>query len=98
MKAKIYIAGPYSKGDIVNNVRNVFEAANKLADLGFDPYVPHSAHFWRLLFPHPCKFWLKLDKEFLLCCDAVLRLEGESKGADKEVEKWLRNHQKNYSF
>ena len=38
-----------------------------------------------MLFPRPYAFWLKLDLEFLPCCDAVLRLEGESHGADGEV-------------
>ena len=86
MRAKIYIAGPYTKGDVAINVRNAFEAANKLADLGFAPFVPHSTHFWHMMFPRPYEFWLELDNQFLPCCDAVLRLEGHSSGADKEVD------------
>ena len=85
MKAKIYIAGPYTKGDVAINVRTAFETANKLADLGFAPFVPHSTHFWHMMFPRPYEFWLDLDNEFLPCCQAVLRLPGESSGADKEV-------------
>ena len=83
---KVYIAGPYSKGDVAVNVRNAFEAANKLADLGFAPFVPHYTHFWHMMFPRPYDFWLKLDKQFLPCCDALLRLPGESHGSDTEVE------------
>jgi hypothetical protein len=85
MKAKIYIAGPYTKGDVAINVRTAFEVANKLADLDYAPYVPHSTHFWHMLFPRPYEYWLKLDNEFLPCCDALLRIPGESSGADKEV-------------
>ncbi|HEU4883287.1 MAG TPA: DUF4406 domain-containing protein [Longimicrobium sp.] len=85
MRAKIYIAGPYTKGDVAVNVRTAFEAANTLANLGFAPFVPHSTHFWHMMFPRPYEFWLALDNEFLPLCDAVLRLEGESSGADKEV-------------
>ena len=85
MKAKIYVAGPYTKGDVAINVRTAFEMANKLADLGFAPFVPHSTHFWHMMFPRPYEFWLDLDNEFLPCCQAVLRLPGESSGADKEV-------------
>ena len=85
MKAKIYIAGPYTKGDVAINVRNAFEVANKLADLGFAPYVPHATHFWHMLFPRRYEFWLSLDNEFLPCCNAILRMPGESNGADKEV-------------
>lgn len=86
MKAKVYIAGPYTNGDVEQNVRTSFETANDIADLGFAPFVPHYTHFWNLLFPRPYEFWLKLDREFLKCCDCVLRIDGFSKGADAEVE------------
>lgn len=86
MIARIYVAGPYTNGDIAVNVRNAFEAANRLADLGFAPFVPHATHFWHMLFPRPYKFWLELDNQFLPCCAAVLRLPGQSSGADGEVE------------
>ena len=85
MIARVYIAAPYTKGDVAVNVRSAYEAANRLADLGFAPFVPHATHFWHLLFPRPYEFWLALDNEFLPCCAAVLRLPGESNGADKEV-------------
>jgi hypothetical protein len=39
-----------------------------------------------MMFPRPYEFWLELDNQFLPCCAAVLRLPGESSGADKEVE------------
>ena len=86
MIARVYIAGPYTKGDVALNVRNAFEVANRLADLGFAPFVPHATHFWHMLFPRPYEYWLELDNEFLPCCAALLRLPGESSGADKEVE------------
>lgn len=86
MIARIYVAGPYTKGDVALNVRNAFAAANQLADRGFAPFVPHSTHFWHMLFPRPYESWLELDNEFLRFCQAVLRLPGESSGADKEVE------------
>jgi hypothetical protein len=85
MIARIYIAGPYTKGDVAVNVRNAYEAANRLADLGFAPFVPHATHFWHMLFPRPYEFWLELDNQFLPLCAAVLRLSGESSGADNEV-------------
>lgn len=85
MIARIYVAGPYTKGDVAVNVRKAYEAADRLADLGFAPFVPHATHFWHMLFPRPYEFWLDLDNQFLPCCAAVLRLPGESSGADKEV-------------
>jgi len=83
---KVYVAGPYTKGDVAINVHNAFKIANDLADMGCAPFIPHYTHFWHLLFPRPYDFWLKLDEQFLYCCDAVLRLPGESNGADKETK------------
>jgi hypothetical protein len=85
MRERIYVAGPYSLGDVAENVHKAFKAANDLADLGFAPFVPHFTHFWHLLFQRPYEFWLELDNQFLPCCQAVLRLPGQSIGADKEV-------------
>lgn len=82
---RIYIAGPYTKGDVAVNVRNAYEVANRLADLGFAPFVPHATHFWHMLFPRPYEFWLKLDNQFLPYCEALLRIPGTSAGADAEV-------------
>ena len=86
MREKIYIAGPYTNGDVAVNVRNAFEIANKIADLGFAPFVPHSSHFWHMLFPREYEFWIDLDNQFLPCCDALYRIPGISEGSDKEVE------------
>jgi hypothetical protein len=86
MRARIYVAGPYSEGDVAVNVRNAYTAASELADLGFAPFVPHATHFWHMLFPRPYEFWLDLDNQFLPFCEGLLRLPGESSGADKEVE------------
>ena len=86
MKAKVYIAGPYTSGDVAVNVRNAFKVANELADNGFAPFVPHFTHFWHLIFPRPYDFWLDLDRQFLPCCDALFRLPGKSIGADGEVD------------
>jgi hypothetical protein len=82
---RVYIAGPYSQGDVAINVRNAYLAAHTLADAGFAPFVPHHTHFWHLLFPRPYEDWIRLDLAFLPCCDALLRLQGASAGADMEV-------------
>ena len=42
-------------------------------------------YFWHFLNPKPYETWIKLDEEWVLRCDALLRLPGESKGADAEV-------------
>ena len=81
----VYVAGPYSKGDVALNVRYALEVAEALIDKGFTPYIPHLTHFWHLVFPHDIEFWYAYDLEWLAKCDALLRLTGESIGADKEV-------------
>ena len=82
---RIYVAGPYTKGDVAANVRAAIEVANELADLGYAPYVPHLTHFWHMLCPRPYEEWVALGIDWVRACDAVLRLPGESAGADQEV-------------
>ena len=83
---KIYIAGPYSKGDVEKNGEKALRLADYLANLGLTPYVPHLTHFWHLLYPRPYEWWLKYDLEWLPKCDCVVRMFGDSSGADGEVE------------
>lgn len=89
---KVYIASPYTIGDVAVNVKLQLDTANKLMDLGFAPYVPLLTHFQHLVHPRPYGDWIKLDNEWVLVCDCVLRLGGESKGADAEVELAKKNH------
>lgn len=85
MKKKIYIAGPYTKGDVAVNVRNAIEAASEVAEWGCWPFLPHLTHFWHLVSPRPYEFWCELDNQFLPHCDELIRLPGESTGSDREV-------------
>lgn len=84
-KVTVYVAGPYTKGDVAVNVRNALDAANLLVYAGFYPFVPHLTHFWHMVHPRPYEFWLEYDNEFLKVCDCVLRLKGDSNGADEET-------------
>jgi hypothetical protein len=83
---KIYIAGAYSKGDVAQNVRDAIQAGDYVSRFGHFPFIPHLSHFWHMLAPHEYEFWMKQDEVWLRQCDAVLRIDGESAGADKEVE------------
>ena len=84
---RVYIAGPYSNGDVAQNVRNAILAADKLAQAGLFPLIPHLTHFWHLLCPHDWKFWLEQGLVWLESCDVLLRLPGESEGADLEMQR-----------
>ena len=84
---KVYIAGPYTKGDVAQNVRVAILVGDRLAKAGYAPFIPHLTHFWHLLCPHDWAFWLEQDCHWLEACDCVLRLLGESIGADLEVRR-----------
>ena len=81
----IYVAGPYTGGDPVLNVRKAIEAGEQLIALGFVPFIPHLSHLWHLVSSHDIEYWYSYDIEWLIKCDALLRLPGDSKGADAEV-------------
>ena len=80
----IYIAGPLS-GKPSRGVRDAIAAADNVLALGGLPFIPHLTHFWDMISPKPYKQWIDYDREFIYRCDALLRLPGESTGADMEV-------------
>lgn len=81
----IYLASPYSLGDQALNVRRQIEVADKLLEMGHIPFIPCLSHLWHLISPKSYDEWLRIGIEYLTYCDALLRLTGESAGADKEV-------------
>ena len=80
----VYIAGPYSQGDPVQNTRRAILVANMIVDYGVVPIVPHLTMTWDLSFPRPPLFWYEYTLDLLRRCDAIYRIKGESVGADKE--------------
>ena len=83
---RIYIAGPMSKGWFGDHMRAAIDAADKLRDVGCAPFIPHLCFFWDLMgHGHTYEQWMAYDFEWLKQCDAVLRLPGESSGADREI-------------
>ena len=87
---KIYISGPYSN-HMVEGTRNAICAAEGVRKLGHLPFVPHLSLLWDLVCPSPYDEWIKYDLEWLAECDAILRLPGDSPGADIEVQ-WALDH------
>jgi hypothetical protein len=86
MKLKyVYIASPYTKGDVAVNVRRNIACGEALTFYGLIPFIPLLGHFWHIMFPHDAEFWYELDLQWIHKCDALLRLPGDSTGADKEV-------------
>lgn len=84
-KTRVYVAGPYTKGNTVVNVREAIAAGEALWSAGYAAYVPHLTMLVELLHPHPWETWIERDRHWLEACDVLLRLPGESDGADREV-------------
>ena len=81
----VYISGPYTLGDVAKNVRDACRAGDAVFDMGLIPLVPHLTHLWHLISPKSHHDWMEIDLNLIPRCDAILRLPGESKGADVEV-------------
>lgn len=83
---RVYIAGPYTKPDPLSNTSVALHAANWLLQKGYVPFVPHLTLIWDFFSPKTCWEWLDYDNHWLPLCHVVLRLPGESSGADEEVK------------
>lgn len=86
----VYVAGPlHSSGRATNNIRAAIEAGRTIREMGAMPFVPHLFAYWDMLFPEGAEYWLKMDHAFLVRCQAIFRVPGDSRGADME-ERWAR--------
>lgn len=86
IKPKVYVAGPYTQGDVAVNVRRAIDYGDALMEHGYIPYIPHLSHFWHMLTPREYYDWVQYDNIWVLECDVLVRLKGTSHGADKEVD------------
>lgn len=82
---RVYVSGPYTKGDPCENTHNMIKAANQLLDAGIAPFVPLLSHFWHTVTPRPYEDWMRIDLAYIPLCDAILRIPGESSGAEREI-------------
>lgn len=82
---RVYVAGPFTKGVCEQNVRAAILAGDRLLSAGLVPYVPHLNFLWGMVCPHDYEEWLALDMAWLSQCDAILRIPGESPGAEREI-------------
>jgi hypothetical protein len=81
----IYIASPYTLGDVAANVAVQKDAAHRILDLGHCPIAPLLSHYLHIHKQRPYEDWLQMDLVLIRKCDALLRLPGESRGADIEA-------------
>lgn len=91
MRKRVYVAGPLSGGETLDdgvqlrNVRAAIDAGARLMEAGYAPYVPHLTYYWHERHPHAYEDWIALCLAWVSVADAVLRLPGDSPGADREV-------------
>ena len=81
----VYIAGPLTKPQPGINCKIAMRVANELMYKGFFFYIPHMMHYMDQKFPHHYEEWMTHDIHWLKKCDCLLRIPGESPGADREV-------------
>lgn len=89
-KIKVYVAGRMTNGGHANgydlhSIREAILISNQLVQRGYVPYCPQLTLLAELIYPIPYESWLGIDFAWIDVCDVVLRLPGESKGADREV-------------
>jgi hypothetical protein len=99
-RKRVYIAGPISKGDLGENVNRATDAFWELLGLGFAPLCPHWSVYAGGCFASVGRLvaeaealprgschadWIGADLPWVEVADALLRLPGESAGADAEV-------------
>jgi hypothetical protein len=95
-KPIVYIASPYTQGDVGINTHFQCEIFNRLMNDGqVWPVAPLWAHFQHTIFPRPYQDWVDYDNAFLRLYDACLRVnpdypelpynETRSSGAENEV-------------
>jgi hypothetical protein len=82
----VYVAGPYSRGNPVRNTARAMEVWFRLLACGLCPFIPHLSLLLELINPLTYEQWMEYDFEVVRRCDALLRIPGESPGADREVE------------
>ena len=79
----VYLACPYSIGNKEENVRNSIYMAGQLTKLGFCVYNPLLNHY---AVQRTYEELLTDDMRFLANCQALYRMPGDSRGADREVD------------
>ena len=100
-KPIVYIASPYTRGDVAINTHFQCKIFDRLLTDGrVIPIAPLWSHFQHTVFPRPYKDWIDYDQALLHLYDACLRLnaelpsvtytQGQSMGADAEVSTFKR--------
>ena len=85
-RPRVYISGPLTgSGNILENVERAMHAARTLIDAGCSPFCPHLSYHLDPAEELSHATWMEIDLPWMYAAQAVLRLPGESRGADIET-------------
>lgn len=86
LKPYVFIAAPYSEPYTIHNMNRAMHWFDVLMESPVvTPHCPHWTGTQDLVRPQPYEKWLAHDKQVVRRSDAMLRLTGDSAGADGEV-------------
>lgn len=85
----VYIAGPYTNGDCAANTGDAIRVFGRLAEMGVCPICPHTSMLVQMIAPQRWERWIDFGLEMVRRSDCVLRMAGDSRGADIEVSEAL---------
>ena len=80
----VYVAGPITK-DPFGCVRQATDAFTWLRDFDLVPFLPQLSVLHEMVSPLPYEEWMSYDFRIIEHCSGLLRLDGKSPGADREV-------------
>jgi hypothetical protein len=82
----LYIAGPYTHPDPVENTHRAIKVGHIIYDKTmWVPLVPHLSLLAHMVVPREEAYWYQFDLDQMAHCQAVVRLPGASTGADNEM-------------
>ena len=84
-KLRVYIAGPLSIGNTLKHISKAIRLGDRVLGAGHTPFIPHLNTIWEIVSNRPGSEFLAWDLEWLGLCDVLIRIPGESIGADREV-------------
>lgn len=82
----VFLAGPFTSNPM-HGTRAASLAGDILYAAGYDVYVPHLSILDDVISPHDSDYWYERTLRMVDHCDVLLRLPGESVGADRELER-----------
>lgn len=85
-RPRVYLSGPLTKGDRSHNVCQFMQAHEVLMKAGFAVMNPGLTALIPWAWDMEYKAWIASDLPWVEVADLVIRLPGESVGADMEVE------------